>query len=169
MQPEPLSLSAHGSETTFLPCLYPNASADLRSGSGRADELQGQRLTQWRMAIFHDGTIRAGPDFPGPARDRANHPSQLNGQPNAADFIDDTCLRCHGVMGERQYKIDTHGGLLHPHRPFRPRLAYGALARDGVSCLGCHHIAADGLGTEETYTGLFKVGPATELYGPYPK
>ena len=98
--------------------------------------------------------------------ERTIHP-QLNGQQNAADFIDDTCLRCHGVMGERQYKIDTNGGLLTHTDLSDPDSRYGALARDGVSCLSCHHIAADGLGTEGTYTGQFKVGPATELYGPY--
>ena len=54
--------------------------------------------------------------------ERTIHP-KLNGQPNAADFIDDTCLRCHGVMGERQYKIDTNGGLLTHAAPFRPELA----------------------------------------------
>ena len=98
--------------------------------------------------------------------ERTIHP-QLNGQQSAADFIDDTCLRCHGVMGERQYKIDTNGGLLTHTDLSDPNSRYGALARDGVSCLSCHHIAADGLGTEATYTGQFKVGPATELYGPY--
>lgn len=98
--------------------------------------------------------------------ERTIHP-QLNGQPSAADFIDDTCLRCHGVMGERQYKIDTNGGLLTHANLSDPNSRYGALARDGVSCDGCHHISADGLGTEKTYTGQFKVGPATELYGPY--
>ena len=98
--------------------------------------------------------------------ERTIHP-KLTGQQNAADFIDDTCLRCHGVMGERQYKIDTNGGLLTHAHLSDPNSRYGGLARDGVSCLGCHKMAADGLGTEETYTGQFKVGPATELYGPY--
>ncbi len=98
--------------------------------------------------------------------ERTIHP-QLSGQPNAADLIDDTCLRCHGVMGERQYKIDTNGGLLTHAHLSDPNSRYGALARDGVSCDSCHQIAANGLGTEETYTGQFKVGPATELYGPY--
>jgi hypothetical protein len=44
---------------------------------------------------------------------------------------------------------------------------YGALARDGISCTVCHHIAATGLGQERSYTGNFVTGPAHEIFGPY--
>src|SRR5262249_1545496 len=44
---------------------------------------------------------------------------------------------------------------------------YGALARDGVSCTVCHHVAATDLGQERTYTGNFVTGPPDEVNGPY--
>ena len=75
--------------------------------------------------------------------------------PEAAELVQDTCLGCHGVMGQRQLKIDEkatgkgcssfsraavaatpwpagHSGLEARH---------GALARDGVSCTTCHAMA----------------------------
>jgi hypothetical protein len=88
--------------------------------------------------------------------------------------IQNICFRCHGVMGKRQHDIDNRG-----EEPFlaeyvmqwgkMPLAKYGALARDGISCTVCHHIAAEGLGKPETFTGLFKVGPANEINGPFEK
>jgi hypothetical protein len=85
--------------------------------------------------------------------------------------IQDTCLSCHGVMGQRQLAQDR--GI-----PFsldmiyatgsHPIARYGALARDGVSCAVCHHIVVrDDVPFEKTFTGKFFVGPSDELYGPY--
>lgn len=91
-------------------------------------------------------------------------------RPGLTAFVDNTCYRCHGVMGQRQLELDRG-------EPFRHEMVlagagdrdgkYGALARDGVSCAACHHIAPDGLGGEDSLTGRFKVGPASEIYGPY--
>lgn len=87
---------------------------------------------------------------------------------DAVAFVQDTCLSCHGVMGERQNAIDSGGTTLLVRAQLQdPASKYGALARDGVSCDVCHHIAATGLGTPSTFTGRFKVGPADEIYGPY--
>jgi hypothetical protein len=147
--------------------LYPNALQTCDPGSQPPTncKVNVSPNGEWRYSMM--GLSGRDPIFLAQLETERTIHSQLNGQPNAADFIDDTCLRCHGVMGERQYKIDTNGGLLTHADLSDPYSRYGALARDGVSCLSCHHIAADGLGTEETYTGQFKVGPATELYGPY--
>ena len=49
-----------------------------------------------------------------------------------------------------------------------PTSPYGALARDGVSCKVCHHMADKDLDDPSTYTGKFIVGPANVVYGPYP-
>jgi hypothetical protein len=90
--------------------------------------------------------------------------------PSRTEFIDHTCFTCHGVMGRRQIELDGRG----PFRqqmvsalPGEPNAKYGALARDGVSCAVCHHIAPETLGTPESFTGNFRVGPAAEMYGPY--
>lgn len=48
---------------------------------------------------------------------------------------------------------------------------YGALARDGVDCALCHHIADKDLDPQHlhrTFTGNFRVGPPDRLYGPFP-
>ncbi len=94
---------------------------------------------------------------------------RLVGKPNGAALVQDVCLRCHGVMGQRQFHIDNPG----PDKLFRrdallnPKSEYGALAREGLSCVVCLHLSDDKLFDPQTYTGLFNVGPATELYGPY--
>jgi hypothetical protein len=109
--------------------------------------------------------------------------------------IENTCLHCHGVMGQRSFAADTGPdsdackdlfGVEPPPgvpfgEPFRlaqvsewggeggdPSLAkYGALARDGISCTVCHRISDEGLGSEATSTGNYLTGPADELVGPY--
>jgi hypothetical protein len=98
--------------------------------------------------------------------------------------INNTCFKCHGVMGKRRLD-DDHGG---PGKgDFDPALVYatydtnapvnkdsyiyGALARDGVSCMACHRIVEDKgpfidfLKTK--ITGNFTTGNPEELYGPF--
>ena len=73
--------------------------------------------------------------------------------PELSAFIQDTCLGCHAVQGQRQHKIDRHAetGECHqfaremldavPHKaddPVRRLAHYAALGRDGVSCNTCH-------------------------------
>jgi hypothetical protein len=90
-------------------------------------------------------------------------------RPQLAGFLDQTCYRCHGVMGQRE----AHAA----GRSFEHAMVYatgagddarfGALARDGVSCAACHRATAEGLGTSATYTGLFNVAPGTTIFGPF--
>jgi hypothetical protein len=70
--------------------------------------------------------------------------------------VQDTCLGCHGILGQRQFGIDmprSTTGQCAPFArdtvdatPFPPndpvaKLAhYGGLARDGISCAACHHM-----------------------------
>ncbi len=77
-------------------------------------------------------------------------------------LIQDTCLQCHGVMGQRQHAIDQfdasgdcgsfardtanavpfpHGATPWPEQA--QQASYGALARDGISCTVCHRLALD--------------------------
>lgn len=97
--------------------------------------------------------------------------------------INNTCFKCHGVMGKRRLD-DDHGG---PGKgDFDPNLVYatydnnpaasksyvyGALARDGVSCMACHRIVED-KGTFEDFlknriTGNFTTGNPAEIFGPF--
>jgi cytochrome c553 len=75
--------------------------------------------------------------------------------PTASELVQNTCLGCHGIEGQRQFSIDTPkpGGACPDFRremvdavPFpsdnsQASLAhFGGLARDGVSCAACHHM-----------------------------
>ncbi len=117
--------------------------------------------------------------------------SETNNLAAMTACIETTCLHCHGVMGARQFAMDTASEgtacedmfaippppevpFGQPFRRAAPRQwpggeetdlqRYGALARDGVVC---HHVAATDLGEERTFTGNFVTGPPDELYGPY--
>ncbi|HEU4795990.1 MAG TPA: cytochrome P460 family protein, partial [Pyrinomonadaceae bacterium] len=99
--------------------------------------------------------------------------------------INNTCFRCHGVMGKRRLDED-HGGpgkgnfdpeLVYatfdskPTPGTRNAYLYGALARDGVSCMACHRIVEDP-GTFADFlktkiTGNFTTGNSAELFGPF--
>ncbi|MFZ7092692.1 hypothetical protein [Primorskyibacter sp. 2E233] len=122
-----------------------------------------------------------------------------------ADNLGTTCLSCHGAMGQRQLEIDAHnspdlglnGNVFKPeyallHDPLTkeaqdkqiaegtyPYHEYGNLAREGISCAVCHHIAppqqAEGqpaYNKLDTYlmngtTGVFRMNAADELVGPF--
>lgn len=90
--------------------------------------------------------------------------------PEVADVINDACYACHGVMGKRQKTIEQPGALF-THADFLsttgPNARFGALARDGVSCLACHRMTSDGLGTEASFTGKFSIADAKTVFGPY--
>lgn len=93
-----------------------------------------------------------------------------------------TCFRCHGVMGKRQHDIDhpnTNYDLDYVYRTgSEPNAKYGALSRDGISCLSCHRSQRDVIPPAwkkspleffltNSITGLFQTGPANEIYGPF--
>lgn len=126
----------------------------------------------------------------------------------SAPLVEDTCFGCHAVLGQRQLGIDRKlaGGACEPFRrdivnavPFPHDRAdsalsdYGALARDGVSCMSCHQIAVGsaesrivahqpqnicvgerqerfnpGLdGFAKTFTGAFLSEPVDRINGPF--
>src|SRR6266568_6935117 len=78
--------------------------------------------------------------------------------------VENTCLGCHGILGQRQHGIDTaaKGGTCEPlsratvdavpYPPDNPVAAlanYGGLARDGISCTSCHHMVLGKTDTEK--------------------
>jgi hypothetical protein len=97
-----------------------------------------------------------------------------------------TCFKCHGVMGKRRLDSD-HGGpdkgdfdpnLVYATYDDNPdKFVYGALARDGVSCMACHRIVEDkpSPGATDPFldflktriNGNFTVGNPAEIYGPF--
>src|ERR1044071_9147987 len=87
--------------------------------------------------------------------------------------INNTCFKCHGVMGKRRLD-DEHGGkgdfdpeLVYATYDNNPQsYVYGALARDGVSCMSCHRIVEDKIPFADflktRITGNFLVGNRAE-------
>jgi hypothetical protein len=108
------------------------------------------------------------------------------------DMAVNTCFRCHGVMGKRQWDVD-HGcdpassknpcaqpgraqfepGFVYIKDRADPHFKYGALARDGVSCTACHRAQATGPDKSLKYfldnaiTGLFQTGARDRIIGPF--
>jgi hypothetical protein len=75
--------------------------------------------------------------------------------PTVSPMVQDTCLGCHGILGQRQFGIDTlsESGKCEPFArdtvnatpyptddPVAKLAHYGGLARDGISCAACHHM-----------------------------
>jgi len=104
--------------------------------------------------------------------------------------LQNTCFRCHGVMGKHQFDQDHADSgteekfsLKHIYQtgaghPGEGESKYGALARDGISCMVCHRSqplskAKDDPRTSlehflaTSITGNLHFGPAGEIYGPY--
>ena len=110
--------------------------------------------------------------------------------------LTDTCLRCHGAMGKHQFDLDKNapGSKLDPHGKFtvehiyetagkdehigKGDTKYGALARDGISCVICHRSQPRPQPEDDdrpylqhfldnSITGNFYLGPPNEIYGPF--
>lgn len=124
---------------------------------------------EWRYSMM--GLSGRDPIFFAQVNSESTIHAKIKGKPNGAGFVQDTCLSCHGVMGQRQFHMDkgnAPGTVFTRDLLDDPTSPYGALARDGVSCNVCHHMADKNLDDPSTYTGKFLVGPADEVYGPYP-
>ncbi|HKY43558.1 MAG TPA: cytochrome P460 family protein [Pyrinomonadaceae bacterium] len=97
-----------------------------------------------------------------------------------------TCFKCHGVMGKRRLDDDQGGpgkGDFDPNLVYgtydndQQTYVYGALARDGVSCMACHRIVEDKPSPnapdpfldflKNNINGNFTVGNQAELFGPF--
>ena len=124
---------------------------------------------EWRYSMM--GLAGRDPVFFSQLNSEGTLHDNIKGKPNPTGFVQDTCLSCHGVMGQRQFHIDKGND---PNTLFTRDILqdstspYGALARDGISCAVCHHVADEDPEDPAFFTGKFQVGPANELYGPYP-
>ena len=128
--------------------------------------------------------------------------------PDDSDIVQNTCLGCHGILGQRQFGIDQHadtgncGTFTRENvsavpwpsgNPSAGEADYGALARDGISCLSCHRMVLgeaaskivasepqnacveerqaflnpDVTGFAKTFTGSFLAGGPDTIFGPF--
>ncbi len=108
--------------------------------------------------------------------------------------VQNTCLRCHGAMGQRAHESDAlaadphakpefttehfYNTAINSEDPGHDEFEYGALAREGISCMVCHRQEAPEkpAGDERSYTEFFvattntghlKLAPPGVLFGPY--
>lgn len=146
----------------------PNMIYPASGGNGNQPLANVSPYGEWRASMM--GLAGRDPVFYAQlASERTLHDQK----PDLPIKIQNTCFSCHGVMGQRQLAIDSSGktpflaDYVYEWQASDPHVKYAALAREGVSCAACHHIAAEGLGKPVTFTGQFKVGPANELNGPF--
>ena len=157
-----------------------NAQSQIKSGAS-------QFLASDRCAACHNKlTTRSGEDFShvpswrptmmaNSARDpywQASVRREVLEHPEAQAAIEDECSICHMPMARFESKKAGHSGAVFSHLGFAPDNQEDALAADGVSCLLCHQIDKDKLGTRESFSGQFIIsGPNAQgerlAYGPY--
>ena len=83
--------------------------------------------------------------------------------PSRKAEIEEVCSRCHAPMAT-PFPESRDGQLLEYLERGDQRAFLGL---DGVSCTVCHQIAEEGLGTEASFTGHFKIDSARVAYGPH--
>jgi len=139
-----------------------NDNMAFRFAAGPQPPINLSPYTEWRASMM--GLAGRDPIF------HAQLESEKTLRPSQAAFLDNTCYRCHGVMGQRQLETDKRQPFKHDMvyaLPDDKDGKYGALARDGVSCAVCHRVSKDDLGKPETFTGKFKIDPPESINGPY--
>jgi len=145
----------------------PNMTHSEEARSGKSELTNLSASSEWRYSMM--GLSGRDPVF------YAQLESEREMYPGLADQIDNKCLSCHAVMGQRQFTKDKGPNALFTHKiaqaePDDPHAKYGALSRDGVSCVVCHQMMPEGLGTPPQYSGNFKLADKpTHIFGPYEK
>lgn len=106
----------------------------------------------------------------------------IHHQDTLPGMLQNTCLSCHGVMGQRQFHLDDKGHFYKEkyvmEKDDEPYSLYGSLSRDGISCMVCHQIVDKDEPLIDIATGKFNVSSPGEfekedgkniswIYGPY--
>ena len=92
---------------------------------------------------------------------------------SATSEIEDECSICHMPMARTMAHANGRHGEIFARLPVGARdVEDDRLAADGVSCMLCHQIAQDRLGTRESFTGGYVVKPAPPgggagMFGPF--
>jgi mono/diheme cytochrome c family protein len=168
-------MSCHGGDNSpFGPNMYL---------SGKGYQAKGIDLSpwgEWRWSMM--GLAGRDPIFFAQLETEMTRFKNATG-PLKPAVIADTCLRCHGAMGQRQFHLDLTSGKYHATHPeaaqglfplseVSSKSKYGALARDGISCTVCHQMADNShTPLQDIYTGQFSVVPPqnglNQIFGPY--
>jgi hypothetical protein len=88
--------------------------------------------------------------------------------PGAGAAIENECSRCHMPLSNATTRATGRPAAVFQHLPVGQTVSpLGALAADGVSCVACHSITPDGLGSEESFTGGFTLASTGDAFGPF--
>ena len=87
--------------------------------------------------------------------------SEVNANPQIQAQIEDKCAPCHMPMGRTQAIYDGADGYSLEQGRNDP------LAMDGVSCTVCHQIQPGNLGSDESFSGGYKIDSSRVIFGPY--
>jgi hypothetical protein len=91
---------------------------------------------------------------------RAKMAAEVADRPNMKAEIEAECLTCHAPVATAAARADG--------TPYsREKLEGHALGLDGVTCLSCHRIAPEALGTKAGMSGNFEWVKDETVYGPY--
>lgn len=186
-------MGCHGAISGSAPTMF------LSTGTG-ANGINVSPYGEWRWSPM--GLAGRDPVFHAQLESELAYIRSIPDKKTAESLEDtavNTCFRCHGVMGKRQWDIDTKCDPTNPVKPcnpanparpqFKPEFVniedsknphfkYGALARDGVSCLACHRTqeTKQPPGKQEnslryflenSITGLFQTGGPKRIIGPF--
>lgn len=120
---------------------------DLKTKSGENISIG----MQWRASVMANAS--RDPYWQGSVR------RETIDHPEASEDIQNECSTCHMPMVHLEDRADGHKTDVFGHLPLNADHERKAEAADGVSCSVCHRIAADGLGTGETFNGNVKLAP----------
>ncbi|MEM1416168.1 MAG: hypothetical protein AAGH15_14770 [Myxococcota bacterium] len=86
-------------------------------------------------------------------------------QPEAETLIASTCTRCHAPAGHETLRPS--GAHLDLEALTGSVETEALLGREGVTCTVCHQIDPENLGTDESFSGGWRIGGARTIYGPF--
>jgi hypothetical protein len=101
----------------------------------------------------------------------------LNNNPKERQTVVNICMTCHGAMGKKTFAKEHPNDnfqvdFVYETDPSHLGFKYGGLARDGISCLVCHHMAPPkdpslAYFLNNKINGEFDLTAPDELYGPF--
>ncbi len=158
-------LATLGADTAQVPTATrpprPNAQADTAMFAPSSDCLAcHNNLTTPAGEDVSIGASWRGSMMANAARDpyvQASLRREVIDHPTRADDIEDECAACHLPAARAIARAAGGKGRMFAHLSGAAATPLDALARDGVTCTVCHQIAADGLGTRESFNGNFVV------------
>lgn len=101
---------------------------------------------------------------------RAQLEWETQAYPEKAEETTKLCLSCHAPAGERAQPAlatDLNNTYANAYDNTPEEAHFGALARDGVTCVICHRMTDKDLGKPESFTAHFELGDPSLVNGPF--